>query len=122
MFIGVMFLLIILYVLVLCYLRSYATKFIYDPFINKDLSLLNISFYSLRACTGLFKPINKSKYKPVLTSLVRAYGTKLDELEQISVNKESENNLCFKDIYSNKREIYKKLKGKSGVYLFINNI
>lgn len=48
----------------------------------------------------------------ILTSTTRK---KVEEME-------SEFFMYFKEIFKNKKEIYKQLKGKSGVYLFINNI
>src|ERR1700744_378610 len=71
-----------------------------------DLCALQISYEYISYSNALF-------FSRSLSTLVERSDS--NKVEQKWV-------LYFKNIESRKREIYKQLKGKSGVYMFINNI
>ena len=100
---------------VLCCQRQEATEII-NINILSCLILRNL-VYNKRAVYRTKGLATKSKVNidsqdDILTSTSRK---KVEEMK-------SEFLMYFKDILNNKKEIYKQLKGKSGVYLFINNI
>lgn len=66
----------------------------------------------------------QSSYKYIFFSNTLFLSRSLSTLVETSDSNKVEQKwvLYFKNIESSKREIYKQLKGKSGVYMFINNI
>ena len=123
MFIGVIIINIVIYTL------NFNLIYILTKFNLFSNAMVEVNIIESLAPCLIFN-IRALAYK---SNIFATYSTKAEQkviIESISssiirkavADMESEFILYFKDILKNKKEIYKQLKGKSGVYLFINNI